>query len=65
MTNRNFIKIAPEIFKFQGTFFLERSHTQRLLAESLSQSEPLFIRKTSRARFYREIMVLRRIKKVI
>ena len=65
MINRKFIKIAPETIKFQGTFFPERSHAYRLLGESLSQSEHLFIRKSTRAKVYREIMIFRRIEKAI
>ena len=50
---------------FQGIVLSVEDQRSCLLDSSLSQSQPLFIRKQARAGGYREFMVFRRIEKAI
>ena len=64
-TNLNFVKLAPDTMNFQGIVLSDQDRGFYLLNSSLSQSQPLFIRKQARAEGYREFMVFRRIEKAI
>ena len=65
MSNLNFVKLAPDTMDFQGIVLSFEDQTFYLLDSSISQSQPLFIRKQAHEGRYREFMVFRRIKKAI
>ena len=52
MSNRNFVKLAPDTMDFQGIVLSVQDQTFYLLDSSISQSQPLFIRKQARAGKY-------------
>ena len=63
--NLNFVKFAPDTMNFQGIVLSSEDQRCGLLDSSLSQSQPLFIRKQAHVGGYREFMVFRRIEKAI